>query len=147
MSSVKGHCDNAFQGVRDLFAKNLESEELGACICVNINGKNVVDIWGGYRDKDRSVEWEEDTIIDVFSCSKTVTNLALLMCHDRGLLDVDERISKYWPEFAENGKEDVRVRHILSHSTGVAGWQESIPMEDVCDVSKSTPPLAKQAPW
>jgi CubicO group peptidase (beta-lactamase class C family) len=148
MSTAKGHCDPAFEAVRDLLSQNVASGvELGACVCVDIDGKNVVDIWAGHKDNDQSVEWEKDTIINVFSCSKTVTNLAVLIAHDRGLLDVNERISKYWPEFAENGKQDIRVRHILSHSTGVAGWQEPITMKDVCDPAKSSPPLAKQAPW
>ena len=97
---------------------------------MKVDGKNVLDIWDGYTDNDASVEWEKDTIINVFSCSKTVTNLAVLIAHDRGLLDVHERISKYWPEFAENGKEDVRVKSILSHSSGVAGWEVPISMEE-----------------
>lgn len=145
---VKGHCEPAFEAVRKLLADNVnDNAELGACICVSIDGKNVVDIWAGHTDAERTAEWKQDTIINVWSCSKTVTNLAVLICHDRGLLDVNERISKYWPEFAENGKEDIRVRHILSHSTGVPGWEETISLADAADAEKSTPLLAKQTPW
>ncbi len=148
MAEVKGHCDPAFEAVREALAKNIaDGEDLGACVCVDYDGRRVVDIWAGYRDNDKKVEWEENTIVNVWSCSKTVTNLAVLMCHDRGLLNVDEPIAKYWPEFAENGKEKVLVRNILSHSTGVSGWEEPISYEDVCDPSKSAPLLAKQAPW
>ncbi|KAK3703006.1 hypothetical protein LTR37_014736 [Vermiconidia calcicola] len=148
MAEVKGHCDNAFTKVRDLLASNIASEaELGACVCVNIDGKNIVDIWAGHTDENHQTEWQENTIINVFSCSKTITNLAVLICHDRELLDVNEKISKYWPEFAANGKENILVRNILSHSTGVAGWEQPIAVQDVCDVQKSTALLAKQAPW
>ncbi|KAK5166559.1 uncharacterized protein LTR77_008102 [Saxophila tyrrhenica] len=150
MSTAKGHCDPAFEAVKQLLSDNVASDtELGACVCVNVDGKNVVDIWDGYIDKDKTIDWQENSIINVWSCSKTVTNLAVLICHDRGLLDVNEPIAKYWPEFAENGKKDIPVKHILSHSTGLAGWEnaDNVSLEDVCDPTKSTPPLAKQAPW
>lgn len=148
MAEVHGHCDPAFKKVKELLGKNVKSgDELGACICVSINGKQVVDIWSGYIDNDATKEWQEDTIINVWSCSKTVTNLAVLMAHDRGLLNVHEPIAKYWPEFAQNGKEGVLVKHILSHSTGVSGWRPGITMEEACDIDYSTNLLAKQAPW
>lgn len=148
LKMAKGHCDDAFEPLRRLLSDNVASNaDLGACISVNLNGKNVVDIWDGFTDEAGTREWEQDTIVNVWSSSKTVTNLCVLIAHERGLLDVNEPIAKYWPEFAENGKEDVLVRHILSHSTGVAGWEESISMEDVCDPAKSTPPMAKQKPW
>ena len=148
MTEVKGHCDPAFNKVKELLAANVAlEEELGASVCVNIGGKNVVDIWGGYIDEERKSDWQENTIVNVWSCSKTVTNLAVLIAHDRGLLDVHEKISKYWPEFAENGKQDIEVRHILSHSTGVSGWEEKVTMKDICDANSAAAKLAKQAPW
>lgn len=148
MAKVQGHCDESFNQVKQLLANNVKAGlELGACICVNINGKNVVDIWSGYTDEDATKEWKEDTIINVWSCSKTVTNLAVLIAHDRGLLDVHEKVLKYWPEFAQNGKDGVLVKHILSHSTGVAGWSPDITLEEACDVEFSTAKLAEQAPW
>lgn len=148
MATVKGHCDPAFTKLKDLLAANVASEEeLGASICVNVNGKNVVDIWAGHIDEARTKEWEENTIINVWSCSKTVSNLAVLVAADRGLLDVHEKVAKYWPEFAANGKENIEVRHILSHSTGVSAWEHPISMEAICDAEASTKLLAKQAPW
>ena len=148
MAHVKGHCDPRFESLRTFLGQNVASEdELGACICVNIDGENAVDIWAGYTDEERNKPWEQDTIVNFFSISKTVTNLAVLMAHDRGLLDVHEKVSKYWPEFAENGKEDVLIKHILSHSSGVAGWEQPITLSEVCDVQASTAKLAKQAPW
>lgn len=148
MATVKGNCDSAFSKLKDLLAANVNSEEeLGASICVNVDGKNVVDIWAGYVDEDRKKEWEENTIVNVWSCSKTVSNLAVLIAADRGLLDVYGKVSKYWPEFAQNGKENVEVRHFLSHSAGVPGWEQPCTGKDICDVEKSTARLASQSPW
>ena len=148
MAEVHGHCDPAFNIVKELLGKNVKSgDELGACVCVNIDGRKVVDIWSGYIDNDATKEWQEDTIINVWSCSKTVTNLAVLIAHDRGLLNVHDPIAKYWPEFGQNGKEGVLIKHILSHSTGVSGWRPGITIEEACDVDYSTGLLAKQEPW
>jgi len=91
----------------------------------------VLDIWGGYTDAAKTVPWGEDTIVNVWSSTKTVTSLAALILADRGLLDLDEPVATYWPEFAANGKQDVRVRHLLSHTSGVAGWQETMTIDDL----------------
>ncbi|OGE56126.1 hypothetical protein PENARI_c003G06437 [Penicillium arizonense] len=148
MADTYGSCDPAFTRVRDLLQERLVTgEELGASICVNIDGKNIVDIWGGHADAAKSRPWEKDTLTVVWSCSKVVTALAALTLVDRGLLDVEERVSKYWPEFAANGKEDVRVWHILSHSSGVPQWDKPITMEFMYDTKASTDALAQQAPW
>ncbi|KAM0347548.1 hypothetical protein ACHAP4_011311 [Fusarium culmorum] len=148
METVHGICSPQFQGVRDLLEGYIKSnEELGASITVNINDKVVVDIWGGHKDQERKEPWEENTIVNVFSSTKTVTSLAVLILVDRGMIDVNERVSKYWPEFGQNGKEDVLVRHLLSYASGVPGWDEPLSMEDVYDLEKSTPILARQAPW
>jgi CubicO group peptidase (beta-lactamase class C family) len=93
------------------------------------------------------VAWGKDTIVNVWSCTKTVTSLAALMLADRGLLDLDAPVAKYWPEFAANGKQDVRVRHLLSHTSGVAGWQDPMTIDDLFDWEKATSRLAAQAPW
>lgn len=148
MAEVKGHCEDAFSRLKDLLAKQVASDEdLGASICVNVDGKNVVDIWSGYTDEEKTKEWEQDTLVNVWSSSKTVSNLAVLIAHDRGLLDVHEKISKYWPDFATDGKQDIEVRNILSHSAGLPSWGQRITMQEVCDVKPATEILAKQAPW
>ncbi|WPH02266.1 beta-lactamase/transpeptidase-like protein [Acrodontium crateriforme] len=147
-NEVQGQCDPKFAKLKELLAANVASdEELGASICVNIKGKNVVDIWAGHIDEERKQPWEKDSIVNVWSVTKTITNLAALIAVDRGLFKVDDKVSKYWPEFAQNGKEDVEVRHFLSHASGVSAWDQPVTMEDVCDVEKSTAMLAKQAPW
>lgn len=148
MAAPHGSCDPAFNRVRDLLQEKLASgEEVGASICVNVDGKNVLDIWGGYADAAKSRSWEKDTLIVVFSSSKVVTALAALILVDRGLLDVEEKVSKYWPEFAANGKEDTKVWHLLSHSSGLPHWDQRIPMDTIYDTKASTELLAEQAPW
>jgi CubicO group peptidase (beta-lactamase class C family) len=145
---VHGHIDARFDKVADALAEELSSgEEVGAAIAIDIDGESVLDIWGGYADAAGTIPWGEDTIINVWSSTKTVTSLAALMLADRGLIDLDATVATYWPEFAANGKPDVRVRHLLSHTSGVAGWQEPMAIDDLYDWEKSTALLAAQAPW
>ncbi|RAK99972.1 serine hydrolase domain-containing protein [Aspergillus ibericus CBS 121593] len=148
MALTHGHSDPAFSRVRDLLQQYLTSEEeLGASICVNIDGRNVVDLWGGYADTARTKPWEEDTLTVVWSVSKVITAIAIHILIDRGLLDPNEKVAKYWPEFAANGKENILVSHILSHTSGVSSWELPNTIEDIYDVKKSTDKLATQAPW
>ena len=147
-ASVHGHADARFDKVADALADELGSgAEVGAAIAVDIDGESVLDIWGGHVDAAKTVEWGEDTIINVWSSTKTVTSLAALMLADRGLLDLDATVAAYWPEFAANGKENILVRHLLSHTSGVAGWQEPITVEDLYDLDEASSRLAAQAPW
>ena len=148
MATVKGTCDSRFAAVKSLLQSNFDADkELGVSLVVNINGKNVIDIWGGYADAAKTKAWEEDTITNVWSSSKTVVSLAVLLLIDRGQLDPFEKVTKYWPEFGVNGKQDVEVRHLLSHSSGVSGWEGPITIEEVCDLDASTARLTQQAPW
>ncbi|WZH44104.1 beta-lactamase [Fusarium acuminatum] len=148
MNKIQGNCSPQFQELRLLLERYLKSgEELGASITVNIDGKEVVDIWGGFKDGSRTQPWEENTIVNVFSCTKTVTSLAVLILVDRGLIDVNERVSHYWPEFGQNGKQDILVLHMLSHTSGLSGWKDPLTTEDLYDVKRSTEMLARQAPW
>ena len=148
MAQVQGHCDPRFEEVKKLFQQNLDSsEECGAGITVNIDGENVVDIWGGHADVEHTRPWERDTITCVFSTSKTICALAALILIDRGVLDPFAKVSKYWPEFAANGKEDVEVRYFLAHTSGVPGWDKPVTIHDVLDNPKAAAMLAEQAPW
>ena len=148
MAEAKGSCDPAFHSVRDVFNGRLtQGEELGASLCVNIDGKNVVDLWGGHADTEKTKFWNEDTLAVVWSSSKVVVAIAAATLIDRGLLDPEEKVSKYWPEFAANGKENVTVAHVFSHSSGVPAWEVPITLEEIYDTEKSTARLAEQAPW
>lgn len=146
--TVAGYCDKAFVDVRDALVANISSgNELGASIVVDIDGRRVVDIWGGHRDAARTMPWTEDTITNVWSTSKTVTNLAALMLIDRGLLDPYAAVATYWPEFAAGGKEQIEVRHLMSHTSGVSGWNRPFATEDMYDWKLATSTLAAQEPW
>ncbi|PQE09841.1 beta-lactamase protein [Rutstroemia sp. NJR-2017a BBW] len=128
MAQVSGHCDEKFQAVHKLFQNFLSTgDELGASLTVNLNGQNVIDLWGGHTDESRTLPWQPNTIVLLNSTTKTVAALAALLLIDRGLLDPYAKVSQYWPEFATNGKEDIEVRHILSHTSGLAGWDEKKP--------------------
>jgi CubicO group peptidase (beta-lactamase class C family) len=146
--AVHGHCDSRFQKVADALAEEITTgEELGASIAVDIDGELVVDIWGGHADRAKTVGWGQDTIVNFFSCTKTLTALAALIAIDRGLVDAFAPVAKYWPEFAENGKQDIEVRHLLSHTSGVSGWEPPFSIEEIYDWDKATSHLARQAPW
>jgi CubicO group peptidase (beta-lactamase class C family) len=145
---LAGACSARFDPLRELFAAKLESgEDLGASLAVNIDGEMLVDLWGGWADEARTVPWTENTIANVFSTTKTMTALAALVLVDRGELDLDAAVAKYWPEFAARGKAGIQVRHLLSHTSGVSGWEQPITLEDLYDWDKSTALLAGQAPW
>jgi CubicO group peptidase (beta-lactamase class C family) len=145
---VQGTCDARFEPVRDVLAEQLDSgNDTGASIAVDVDGRTVADLWGGWCDEEHRTPWGENTITNVWSTTKTVTNLAALMLADRGLLDPYAPVAKYWPEFAENGKERIEVRHILSHTSGVSGWEAPFTTEDMYDREAATRQLATQAPW
>ena len=107
----------------------------------------VVDLWGGWADEIRTVPRTEDTIACMFSTTKTRVSLAALVLVDRGELDLDANVAAYWPEFAAQGKAGIKVRQLLSHTSGVSGWDPPVTVEDLYDWDKSTARLAAQAPW
>ncbi|MCU1368050.1 MAG: serine hydrolase, partial [Ilumatobacteraceae bacterium] len=148
--NIEGTVDERFIAVREQFERNLVSgDDVGASVAVIHDGELVVDLWGGTITDDDGVEknWERDTLINVWSTTKTMTALSALVLADRGELDVDAPVATYWPEFAANGKADVLVRHLLSHSAGLSGWQEPLTADDLFDWEKCTSLLAAQAPW
>jgi CubicO group peptidase (beta-lactamase class C family) len=148
MADLQGHSEPRFDAVRAALQQNIDSgAELGASMVVDIDGERVVDLWGGFRDAERTTPWDEHTITNVWSSTKTVSSLAALMLADRGELDVYAPVAKYWPEFAANGKQDIAVRHLMSHSSGVSGLEQPAVVEDLYDWEKSTARYAAQAPW
>ncbi|KAJ9270408.1 hypothetical protein DTO212C5_3439 [Paecilomyces variotii] len=148
MAEIHGLCKPEFDHVRRIFQERIaQGEELGASLCVDIKGETVIDLWGGHADPAKTRPWEEDTLTVVWSCSKVVCALAAAILIDRGVLDPDEKVSKYWPEFAANGKESITVAHVLSHTSGLPSWEPPITFQEICDTPKSTEKLAQQAPW
>jgi CubicO group peptidase (beta-lactamase class C family) len=147
-NDVQGHWDPRFDKVADALGQAIsDGEEVGAAIAIDIDGETVVDIWGGHADAAKTKPWTQDTIVNVWSSTKNVTALAGLMLIDRGLIEPATRVADVWPEFAANGKEHIEFRHLLSHTSGLSGWEQPIVVEDVYDWDKSTSMLAAQAPW
>jgi CubicO group peptidase (beta-lactamase class C family) len=149
MVDISGRCRDGFGAVKDAFAENFAVEgDVGASVAVTIDGELAIDLWGGLQDEAKGVPWEEDTIINVFSTTKTMSCLSALVLASRGQLDVDAPVSTYWPEFAAAGKENsVLVRHLLSHTAGLPGWDVRLDGTDLYDWDKVTSLLAEQAPW
>ncbi|MET9172408.1 serine hydrolase domain-containing protein [Streptomyces misionensis] len=145
---VDGHCDPRFTAVREAFEENFrERGELGAAVAVTVAGRTVVDLWGGWADPARTRPWERDTLVNVWSTTKGPVALCAHLLADRGLLDLDAPVARYWPEFAAAGKEKVLVRHLLSHRSGVCGLREPHSLEDLYDWGLTTARLAATEPW
>jgi CubicO group peptidase (beta-lactamase class C family) len=148
MSQVHGTTTAKFAGLVDHLEKSLASgADVGASIAVFHREELVADIWGGYRDEEKTTPWDRDTLVNVWSTTKTMTFLVALMLHDRGELDFDATVATYWPEFAANGKEAIEVRHLMNHCAGLSGWQETIVPEDLANWDLATSLLAAQKPW
>ncbi len=147
-AEAHGRADERFAAIKDAFAHNLISgADMGAAFCATLEGETVVDIWGGFADAAGQSPWREDTIVNVYSTTKTMTALTALLLIDRGELDVHAPVARYWPEFAAAGKERVTTAHLLSHSAGLSGWKEKISTEDLYDWEKATALLAAQEPY
>lgn len=148
MADVQGACKPGFEGVRDAIANTLDTgQDVGACAAVVVDGELVADVWGGFTDEARTTPWQADTITNVWSTTKTMAAISLLLLVDRGEVDVDAPVATYWPEFKANGKDDVLVRHVMSHTAGLPGWEAPIEVEDLYDWDRVTSLLAEQAPW
>jgi CubicO group peptidase (beta-lactamase class C family) len=145
---VEGEVAPGFEAVREAFAANLASgADVGASFCATKDGEIVVDLWGGYADAAKTRPWTRDTIVNVYSTTKTMTALTALLLADRGELDFNAPVARYWPEFAAAGKAEVKVSQLMSHSAGLSGWKETIAKSDLYDWEKATGLLAAQAPF
>ena len=123
---VHGTVEPGFEGVYEAFERGFD-HELGAAVCAYVDGRKVVDLWGGWTDADRTREWQRDTIVNTYSATKGMTATCAHRLVDRGLLDVDEPVATYWPEFAQAGKGTMPVRMLLSYQAGLAIPTGSIP--------------------
>jgi CubicO group peptidase (beta-lactamase class C family) len=133
--------------VADEFRRNfVERGELGAACAVHHRGEKVVDLWGGHRDRAATRPWEEDTLVVLYSTSKGMAATAVAVAHARGLLDYDERVAAYWPEFAENGKERITVRQMLAHEAGLAAVDHPLTPRLLADPDAVAAAIAPQRP-
>ncbi len=144
---VHGTVEPGFEPVRVEFERNFtDRKELGAAFAVYHRGKKVVDLWGGYRDKQSKAPWQADTVTTVFSSTKGLSSLALALAHSRGLFEWDAPVATYWPEFAQAGKQDVTVRQLLGHQAGLSGIDETLTIEILGDLDRLAEILAMQSP-
>jgi len=148
MGVVEGHCDARFAPIRDIFeASFANGEELGAAIAFCLDGELVVDLWGGHRDVAKTQPWTRDTLVNVYSTTKGMTALCAHQLVERGLLDLDAPVAKYWPEFAAQDKGAIPVRWLLSHQAGLPAVRKPLTQETLYDWDAMAAALAEQEPW
>jgi CubicO group peptidase (beta-lactamase class C family) len=144
VADIQGSYDDLFTAVPSALAGLLDDGDAGGSVAVFVDGEPVVDIWGGFADADRTMPWQRDTITGVYSVTKTMTALCALILADRGEVDVEAPVGRYWPEFAVAGKEKVLVRHLLGHTAGLPDWDG--PVGELYDWPSATARLAALAP-
>ncbi|MFP8878204.1 MAG: serine hydrolase domain-containing protein, partial [Myxococcota bacterium] len=145
---IRGDCDARFAAVREAFGKNFEQGvEVGASFSAVVGGACVVDLWAGHADAEKTRPWERDTIVNVFSTTKMMAALSTLLLVDRGQLDLDAPVASLWPEFSQQGKDEIPVRQLLSHTSGLPGWDTPISIETLFDWDQAVSLLAAQKPW
>ncbi|MBA2283531.1 MAG: beta-lactamase family protein [Acidimicrobiia bacterium] len=145
--NVDGWVEAGFEPVREAFAANFaERGEVGAAVSVYVAGRPVVDLWGGIADPAEGRPWAQDTVVPVFSSTKGVTAVGANLAIERGLLDPDEPVARYWPEFAAAGKESITVRQVLSHQAGLPLVEGDISLDDALSWDPVVERLARQAP-
>jgi CubicO group peptidase (beta-lactamase class C family) len=145
---VQGHYSLEFEGVREAFAALFDDrQERGAALCVQVNGQTVIDLWAGTSDKDGSEAWHSDTLVNLFSCTKTFTAVAVLQLAAEGKLSLDAPVALYWPAFAAQGKAGVTVRQLLCHRAGLPALRQLLPAEALYDWEVMTGALAAEQPW
>ena len=148
MTDVHGFCDERFRPLEEAFRHNLDSGlDKGASLAVTLGGEFVVDLWGGTRDYEQATPWEADTVVRVFSTSKIMVVLMVLMLVDRGLLDLDEPIATYWPGFAKHGKGAITTRQVLVHRSGLPGFGHAVTFDDLSDPERSAAIIEDAELW
>jgi len=145
---VNGECDSRFEGVRSACAANFaEGEEIGAAVCVSVEGVCVVDLWGGHTDEARTNPWRRDTLVNAYSVGKGILAILVATLVERGAIDLDDPVAKLWPEFGAEGKSDLRIRDLLAHRAGLPAVRERLPEFAMYDWETMCSALAAQAPY
>ena len=145
-SPPEGHCAPGWEGVRDRLAESLDAgDDLGASVCAMVDGEAVVDVWGGYQDRAKTLPWTRDTICCVYSSGKAVLSALVLRAVSEGALDYDAPVSRTWPDFAAHGK-DVTLAQAMSHQSGVVGFAEEVDPAIWLDWDRCCAALADEAP-
>lgn len=147
---IDGSCEPRFENVRAAFAANFADEsdpECGGAVCVRLDGRTVVDVWGGNVDERQERPWRRDTLVNVYSVGKGILAILALSCVEERLLDLDATVASIWPEFAAHGKERLTVRSLLGHRAGLPAVRTPLPEEAMYDWSRMCGELATQEPW
>jgi CubicO group peptidase (beta-lactamase class C family) len=146
--AIEGTCDMRFERVREAFAENFEKRgDVGAAVAVTLDGRPAIDLWGGYADKARARPWAHDTIVNVYSATKGFAATCVNRLADKGLVDLDAPVARYWPEFAQAGKEHLPVRFILSHRAGLPAIRKPLEKDALLKWELMTAALAAEEPW
>ena len=144
--SIHGTCEEKFQPVKELFREIHQSgREVGSSFSVYKDGIPLIDIWSGYADKEKNKEWERDTLANVWSTTKGITALTIAHAYEQGILDYEEKVSTYWPEFASSGKDEITVGMLLSHQAGICG-SNTDKINDYYDQAVMATELAQMEP-
>ena len=144
---LHGHVSPKHEGLKEAFLKNFQDHgEHGGSYAVMIGGELVADLWGGWKDMAATDPWERDTIACVWSTSKGMGAVCYAMLVDRGLISYEDKVSKYWPEFAAEGKGDVTIGMLMSHQAGITGFTTPATLEDLFAGEAAAQRLAAQAP-
>ncbi len=147
-AGVAGYCDTRFQRVKDAFRENFATRgEIGAGVAVYLEGKLVVDLWGGHMDRHRTEPWREDTLVNVWSLGKAMTALAVLKAVDEGRLEPDDAIADHWPAFQRGGKGEITVSTALAHRAGLPALERPLARDAFFDWDLMTNAIAAQEPW
>src|SRR3989441_13117541 len=145
---INGSVEPGFERVREALANSFrEHGEVGASLAVVVDGKPKVDSWAGWMDRARTRPWQRDTLVDVFSVGKAMAALSLLILVERGQVDLEAPVARYWPEFAARGKSDVTVRMLLCHRAGLPAIRRALPRLAMYDWELMTSALAAEEPW
>lgn len=146
--AINGSCDKAFDLVREAFINNFaEHGEIGASVCITVNGSRVVDLWGGFSEPSRTHAWQEDQIVNVFSIGKGIVAIAAAQCVARGLVSYETTVSSVWPEFSGHHKEMLTLRDLLGHRSGLPAIRHRLPPRAMFDWQLMTQALAVEVPW
>lgn len=146
--TVEGTCEQQFSRVKETFQAHFSGgQEIGAAVAITLENRLVVDLWGGHRDRQQTCPWQADTLVNVYSTTKGMTATCLHRLIDERLLDPDEKVARYWPEFEQNGKRDITIRQLLCHQAGLPAISIPLAPESIFDWETMTNALAEQKPW
>ena len=145
---IQGYFDLRFEAVKETFSALFEqTQQRGAAVCVKVGGETVVDLWAGVADNAGEQAWQSDTLVNLFSCTKTFAAVAALQLVEEGKLDLDGPVARLWPEFAAHGKDEITLRQLLSHQAGLPAIRRPLPAEALYSWESMTAALVEERPW